>query len=951
MPQLPIQLVEIAKKNLTTLRESGADEHCLSEHADRLNILLGMSDFVSDILHRYPHFVTQLFAGELLAQSDVAYADVLEQTLADCHDETSLHRILRQFRHLQMVRIAARDLLGMQSIERSVVQVSDLAESIISCTLKWLQASLQGRYGVAMSAEGPQQLLVLGMGKLGGGELNFSSDIDLIFCYAAPGNTEQGTKSLEHQQYFTRLGQKLIGALNQQTVDGQVFRVDMRLRPFGDSGPLVCHFGALEDYYQDQGREWERYAMLKARVLAAAGPHVDMLNHILKPFVYRRYLDFGVFESLRGMKALIQKEVRRRRLEHDVKLGQGGIREAEFIVQSFQLVRGGREQALQTPGFLNALTALAQQQIITPTDADSLTRAYLYLRKVEHCLQQFADQQTQALPDNETDQLRLCYAMQSTDYPTFLSTLRDHRDTVHQLFLSVVGDTESGIEPSEVHTDANLQDLWLLELSVEEINDILQHRLDNQDISPFASALMEFRQSLQRRGVGQKGLETLNELMPLALTMVLEQTGLSAAELLQRLLAVLSAIVGRTTYLQLLNEHPGALAQLNKLCAASPWISQQLQRFPMLLDELLNPVALYTPTELGEYAPELRRWLLRVAPEDLELQMETLRQFKLSQQLKIAAADVTGVLPVMKVSDHLTLMAEALIQEVVAMAWQQMTSKYGAPGGFDEHNKGFAVLGYGKLGGWELGYGSDLDLVFVHAAPAGCVTQGTKSIEAGRFYAKLAQRIMHLFSTKTGAGELYEVDMRLRPSGNAGLLVCHIDGFNKYQQQEAWTWEHQALVRARPIYGNASLISEFQAIRHSILSRHRDHDKLQRDVREMREKMRAHLVTVPAHSFDIKQGRGGIADIEFLVQFWVLNNSHAYPELTKWSDNVRILDVLRDEGLIAEQVAADLHQAYLEYRNTSHALTLQNKEIAADDQHFADLRQRVTQVWQQVLGE
>lgn len=912
------------------------------------NEIIALSDFVASNIIKSPELLGSVADNLKLLDCEDKLSQFVEQQLAEIDNEEALHKCLRQIRNQFMSTIAWHDLLNLQPIQRSLKQVSKLADVLICQTVNWLYKHLQLRYGTPMGELGPQPLFVIGMGKLGGKELNFSSDIDLIFTYPSGGNTEGGKKPIEHQQFFTKLAQKVIAALDKTTVDGQVYRVDMRLRPFGESGPLVSPFSALEDYYQDQGRDWERYAMIKARVLNEDTLYSPELVNILQPFVFRRYLDYGAIEALRKMKGLIAKEVRRRNLHENIKLGAGGIREVEFIVQSFQLIRGGREPGLQQPGLIENLKELKNLGYIEPDNAEKLSESYFFLRKVEHCLQQFEDKQTQNLPADELNWQRLLTVMEFDDSLSFKDCLSTHMNTVREEFSKLIGGEEESLQDHDTDSD-EFHDLWSLDLTERESKELLNNWLEESESIQFFVQLLAFKNNLHKKGMGQRGLNTLSSLMPALLALLLKSGLSNHSEVLSRVLSVFNAIVGRTTYLQLLNENHGALRQLIKLCAASPWISQQLSKFPILLDELLNPAQLYNPTPLDEYQSELRPLLLRIEPDDLELQMEVLRQFKLAQQLKIAAADVTGALPVMKVSDHLTFLSEAIIAEVVLLAWQQIAEKHGTPPGKSQENTGFAVLGYGKLGGIELGYGSDLDLVFVHNANTHEYTQGEKAIEVGRFYTKLAQRIMHLFNTKTLSGILYEIDMRLRPSGNSGLLVCHIDGFDKYQRHDAWTWEHQALVRARFICGEKGLAASFNDIRRSILTRQRDTRGLVKDVIEMREKMRDHLSLSDANSFDLKQDSGGIADIEFIVQFLVLCHSHDHKSLCKWSDNVRILESLTASSQLSENDAASLSQAYLDFRNTSHRLALQQKERLDEKGAFVTHRQRVSEIWQRLL--
>jgi glutamate-ammonia-ligase adenylyltransferase len=951
-PLLNSELLELAAQRWQQLTASQDFHSDYLSHQDAIEQAFALSDFITEHCLREPFYLQALIQRQLLCTAELDYSTLLAESLAQVSSEVQLQQKLRQFRHLHMLRIAWRDLLNMQSIESSLKQVSELANQLIVQAYAWLYENLTTKYGIPQGEHGPQPMFIIGMGKLGGGELNFSSDIDLIFTYPSQGETQGAKKPIEHQQFFTKLAQKLIAALHQTTVDGQVYRVDMRLRPFGDSGPLVMHFAAMEDYYQEQGREWERYAMLKARVINPQACYLSELQTILKPFIYRRYLDYGAIDSLRKMKSLIQQEVRRRGLKDNIKLGKGGIREAEFIVQSLQLIRGGREPRLQGQSLLHNLHELRALHILDEKDAQQLETSYLWLRKVEHCLQQFADQQTQVLPDNVRDQARLVQVLGFDSYGDFCVQLKQHCLFIHDDFLLLIGDESASTEQEAEPELAVFNDVWQLELAEEESSHILAQWLTAPQAEAYMTKLRAFRQGLNHSRVGQRGLDTLNKLMPSLLFSIVDNEDGDPLTLLERIVRVLQAISGRTAYIELLFENRGALSQLTKLCTASPWVTEQISRFPMLLDELLNPAQLYNPTPPQEFSAELQLAMLRVDPDDLEQQMEALRQFKLSEQLKIAAADITGALDVMKVSDHLTYLAEAIIKHVVNMAWQQISEKYGSPvsateGEKNEQNMGFAVIGFGKLGGLELGYGSDLDLVFVHDCEGNLNTTGPKTIESQHFYLKLAQRVLHLFNTKTASGQLYEVDMRLRPSGNAGLMVSHISGFADYQLQDAWTWEHQALIRARFICGSMELKHTFEQLRRRVLELPRDKSKLVIEVQEMREKMRQHLAKGTALQVDLKQDKGGIADIEFIVQYYVLANSEGHANLTKWPDNVRILKALVDEKLMHEQQSQQLTQAYLDYRNTNHRLTLQQQAYALNSDKLSTRRQQVCEIWRQ----
>ncbi|ENT4821797.1 TPA: bifunctional [glutamate--ammonia ligase]-adenylyl-L-tyrosine phosphorylase/[glutamate--ammonia-ligase] adenylyltransferase [Citrobacter farmeri] len=909
--------------------------------------VLTLSDFVQDGVIAHSHWLAELESVPPQADEWQQYGEWLQAALATVNDEAALMHELRLFRRRVMVRIAWAQALSLVEDTDILQQLSHLAETLIVSARDWLYNACCREWGTPCSQEGiPQPLLILGMGKLGGGELNFSSDIDLIFAWPEHGSTQGGRRELDNAQFFTRMGQRLIKVLDQPTQDGFVYRVDMRLRPFGDSGPLVLSFAALEDYYQEQGRDWERYAMVKARIMGDTdGRYVEELRAMLRPFVFRRYIDFSVIQSLRNMKGMIAREVRRRGLKDNIKLGAGGIREIEFIVQVFQLIRGGREPSLQSRSLLPTLRAIAALHLLPESDAEQLRQAYLFLRRLENLLQSINDEQTQTLPGDELNRARLAWGMNVDDWLQLTETLEEHMANVRRVFNELIGD-----DKTETHEDAlseQWRELWQDALQEDDTPPVLAHLTDDDRMRVLA-LIADFRKELDKRTIGPRGRQVLDHLMPHLLSDVC--TRQDAFLPLSRITPLLVGIVTRTTYLELLSEFPGALKHLISLCAASPMVASQLARYPLLLDELLDPNTLYQPTATDAYRDELRQYLLRVPEDDEEQQLEALRQFKQTQLLRIAAADIAGTLPVMKVSDHLTWLAEAMIDAVVQQAWLQMVARYGQPTHLaDRDGRGFAVVGYGKLGGWELGYSSDLDLIFLHDCPVDVMTDGDREIDGRQFYLRLAQRIMHLFSTRTSSGILYEVDARLRPSGAAGMLVTSAESFADYQKNEAWTWEHQALVRARVVYGDPQLTSQFDTVRRDIMTLPRDGKTLQTEVREMREKMRAHLGNKHRDRFDIKADEGGITDIEFITQYLVLRYAHDKPKLTRWSDNVRILELLAQNDIMDEQEAMALTHAYTTLRDELHHLALQEQPGHVAQTCFEAERTQVGASWQKWL--
>ncbi|MCG7549412.1 bifunctional [glutamate--ammonia ligase]-adenylyl-L-tyrosine phosphorylase/[glutamate--ammonia-ligase] adenylyltransferase [Pseudoalteromonas sp. Of7M-16] len=894
--------------------------------------LLALSDFAYRILAQHPQWLHWLLDEQAMALRDiepVLTGDIEALSDAQCFAK------LRLYRKRYWLKLMWLDLVEGNDIADSVAYQSKLSEQLIDSANKWAFAQVAKSNGAPVNGSlEPLPMLVLGMGKLGGQELNFSSDIDLIFTYPLSVKTSGGRRSIDAQVFYTKVAQKLIAALDQRTADGQVFRVDMRLRPFGESGPLVMSFSAMEDYYQDQGREWERYAMLKARLLGQKNQYWDEFKALIRPFVFRRYIDFSVIESLRKMKHMIAQEVRRKGLKNNIKLGAGGIREVEFIVQALQMIRGGREPDLQTPSLLNALCVLASQEVIPASAAAALQTQYLYLRRVEQYLQAFNDEQTQTLPEDRLNQLRLQTLFGFSEYDELVSHIEQVQREIRYEFSQVIGE--------EAHDTQSLKACFISAWEYQDIS-YLDMTLSEELQSRWQETLTAFYADITKKQIGVRGRDVLDKLMPLVLS---EVTPLKAPEVLQRVFDIIAKVASRTAYLELLYENLGALKQLIKLCSHSVWIAQQIARYPILLDELIDPAVLYRPLPLNAYYNEIQQYFLRIDPEDLELQMEALRQFKQTQQLRIAAADATGVLDIMKVSDHLTALAESIVAKAVDIAWGQMISRYGAPQGTSNEAKGFAVIAYGKAGGFELGYDSDLDLVFVHNSDGQSKTVGERSISSRQFYLKLAQRLMHLFNTRTLSGILYELDTRLRPEGNSGLLAINIESYYQYLQQQAWTWEHQALVRARMIVGEEVLVKRFHTIRHDILCQKRSTNELKDDIVKMREKMRQHLSKDSTSEFDLKQGAGGMTDIEFLAQYLVLACAFDYPALTRYSDNIRIFELASKESVISTQSQSTLTQAYCQLREHYHLNSLNGKGKTVNAKLLAEQSDDVREIWQ-----
>jgi glutamate-ammonia-ligase adenylyltransferase len=734
-----------------------------------------------------------------------------------------------------------------------------------------------------------QRLVVIALGKLGAGELNLSSDVDLIFAYPELGSTRDGGRT--NQQFFVKLSQRLIQVLDTITTDGFVFRADMRLRPYGDSGALVLHFDAIEQYYEEQGRDWERYAWIRARPCAGDRDAGQRLIESLRPFVFRRYLDFGAIEALRVMKARIDGERDRLAMRSDVKLGPGGIREVEFIAQMHQLIWGGRQRVLRCRGVVETLGVLAQMKLLPADQARQLVSGYQWLRNVEHRLQAIADQQTQTLPATPLDQARLAYGMGYADYRSFVAALDDHRGRISAAFDTLL-EAESAAGSDTVAQ--RFQPAWLGGDLPALVDELVAAGFGAR--SEVAATLERLRAARDRSSVGEEGRMRLDTLVPKVLVAAADTPHPGLA--LTRVVPLLEATLRRSAYYMLLLENPAALKSLVDICGGSRWMAEELSRFPALLDELLDPALLYTVPDIEALRADLRARLEIAAHDGDEAELEALRTFKETHQFRVAACEVRGILKLMNVSDYLTFLAEVILEEALNLAWEQTARVHSAPA------RAFAIIGFGKLGGLELGPGSDLDIVFLHEL----------DIEHSAFLQRMVRRLLHILTIRTHSGALYEVDTRLRPSGRDGTMVSSLAAFERYQREDAWVWEHQALVRARPVAGDAAVGAAFNRIRRDVLCRPRDRGELRAAIVDMRRRIGG----ATSASVDLKREPGGIVDIEFMVQYLVLAWAHEHNSLADWTDNVRILETAAAVGLLGSDTAAQLKDAYLALRSERH---------------------------------
>ncbi len=839
-------------------------------------------------------------------------------------DEDSLKRALRKLRKRVMVRIITRDLNGLADLQEVTLTVSHLAETAVQFALQHHSAWLQAQYGRPIGESGGrQELIVVGMGKLGGYELNVSSDIDLIFAFEEDGSTD-GERSLSNLEFFTRLGKRLIAAIDEVTADGYVFRVDMRLRPYGSEGALACSFAMLEEYYQNQGREWERYAWIKGRVIA--GPEQELAD-MLRPFVFRKYLDYGAFASMRDLKIQIQRDVNRRDMHDNIKLGRGGIREIEFTAQVFQLIRGGKDRSLQLRPTLQVLNLLKDKGLLQESVVAELDAAYVFLRNLEHRLQYVEDAQTHDLPTTEEARARIALAMGFADWASLLPVLEQHRTRVDKHFREVFSDPRDD-EDAAAHSRET--EIWLAEVDEQRAVQILQE-IGYQDAEQTLRRINSLYQGPRYKQLPELSRHRYDALMPIVIAQSARQPNPDAT--LMRVGDLLDGICRRASYLALLAEYPDALRFLIKLASASPWLIQYLGQHPILLDELLDTRNLYAEPDFAAMREDLRQRLAD-AEGDIERQMDAMRDFKHAYTFRFAVKDVIGELLLVKLSDYLSELADMILELTLETVWTHLKSRH-------REQPKFAVIGYGKLGGKELGYASDLDIIFLYEDDAP---------EASEVYARYGIRISNWLGSLTSAGILYETDLALRPDGASGMLVSDINAFHEYQLHKAWLWEHQALTRARFCAGDKSIGDKFEQIRIEVMRQPRDISKLKAEVVAMREKM---LAAHPNHSglFDLKHDRGGIIDVEFMVQYLVLAHAHRYAELTANSGNIALLLKLGELGLIDAQLAGDVASAYRQYRSLQHAIKLQDESKArVDIKAVAQEVKSVQNLWDSLFG-
>jgi len=847
---------------------------------------------------------------------------LLQQSGHDLTDETELGHEVRKVRAQVMVKLILRDLNGLADLNEVMQAMTALAEVCIQLSQSCLMNTLQAQFGTPLgeTSGNPQELLIIGMGKLGGCELNVSSDIDLIFAYPEDGETN-GSRKLSNHEFFTRMGRKLINLISEHTGNGYVFRVDMRLRPYGDSGPLVMSFPALEEYLLSQGREWERYAWIKARVIAPEdSPQIAELTQLVQPFVFRKYLDFGAIDSMRSLHAQIRQEVQRSDRLNNIKLGPGGIREIEFTAQVFQLIRAGREPKLRIRPTQRVLKQLTESGHLSAQVTAGLDAAYVFLRNLEHRLQYLDDQQTQELPEKDEDRKVIADAMGYPDYSAFLDELNSHRALVTQQFGQIFGAQKDGQDSAQ---------LWRENITSEELGRRLE-QLGYLAASDSAQRLQQLRTGNRYRQLPELSRQRLDKLVPQFIALSAQHSDPDGT--LSRLLVMLDVISRRAAYLAFLAEYPAALQRLATLVAASTWASEYLTQHPALLDELLDPREIYQEPDWQQISEDLQN-RLDDCSGDAERTLDVLRHVQQEQTFHLLAMDLQGLLPLETLSDHLSGLADLMLHHVLKLSWATVRKRH-------RDIAQFAIVAYGKLGGKELGYASDLDLIFLY---------DDDHPEAQENYARLGQRINTMLSSYTSSGRLYEIDLRLRPNGESGLLVSSISAFAEYQLQHAWVWEHQALTRARFSAGDRKVGEAFEHIRKRVLCQQRELEKLRTEILAMRRKMHDGHPNVSG-LFDIKHDSGGMVDIEFMVQYIVLAHAHQHPDLTANIGNLALLKLAGELELVPVEIAGEVCTVYRTLRQTQHRMRLNNQSPCRIAPGEIDTR-TCSELWEMLFGE
>ncbi|MEG2767906.1 MAG: bifunctional [glutamate--ammonia ligase]-adenylyl-L-tyrosine phosphorylase/[glutamate--ammonia-ligase] adenylyltransferase [Comamonas sp.] len=857
------------------------------------------------------------------------------------HQGLDLSAALRVLRQLVMERLMVLDCDRKADLHAVTSTVTVLAELVLDRACLHVRQELDARHGTPSSPDGqPVPLWIIGMGKFGARELNVSSDIDLIYVYEHEGETQglaDGRGKISNHEYFGKAVKAIYALIGDTTEHGFVFRVDLALRPHGNSGPAAVSLSSLEDYLQVHGREWERFAWLKSRVVAPRSeiqaPNVQALRSVVLPFVFRKYLDYNVFDSLRTLHRQIREHAARRSAGHperanDVKLSRGGIREIEFTVQLLQVVRGGQFPELRCRPTLEALQRLARANLMPQETAEQLAQAYTFLRNVEHRIQYLDDQQTHVLPTRDDDLEWIARTMDYTDTHSFLRQLDTHRELVAQEFDTLLGGNQtcqSGMcnGPRTVSGVSSAPDLESL---IEQLPPLMAQRL------------IEWRENPKVRGLRDEARARLFRLVQQAAQRV-SQGSLEETNAI-RFIAWLEPLLRRESYLALLLERPSVLERLLHLLGAAKWPARYLQQHPGVIDELASDQLFTERFNAADFEQEMALRLAALestGEDDDENLLNLLRRAQHAETFRTLSRDVEGFITVEQVADDLSALADSVLRVTAQWCWKRLKQRH-------REEPLFGIIGYGKLGGKELGYGSDLDIVFIF---------DDDDENAPEIYTAWVRKLINWLTVKTGEGDLYEIDTALRPNGNSGLLVTSFKSYADYQQQRgsntAWTWEHQAMTRARFVLGNADLGKRFDSVREAVISAPRDAQSLKAEIVSMRERVRsAHPVR--GDLFDVKHSRGGMVDAEFAVQFVVLSQSAQNPELLGNVGNIALLQRAEAAGLLPPQIGQAAATAYRELRRIQHKSRLDEGNGLVVPTSIAAHRDAVLALWEAVFS-
>jgi glutamate-ammonia-ligase adenylyltransferase len=915
MPSLPSTLEHWLSERYAELaaccRAADVVIHDDAGVGERVRRVLLASDFAFEALRVDPGLLTAAGLERLRDPAPAsARAGALRQPSGD------VMAALRRFRRTEALRLVFRDVNGLDEVTDTLAGTTALYEELVAAALRDAEGRARARHGTPRNAEGvPQALTIVALGKLGGGELNFSSDVDLVLAYPDAGTTD-GVRPIDNAEFFARVAREFVRLMTEATADGIAARVDLRLRPFGEAGPVTASFAAMEQYYQREGRDWERYAWIKARPVAGDLAAGKRLLEILRPFVYRRYFDYTALAGLRDMKALIDAEVARRDLADDLKLGAGGIREIEFVVQLQQLIRGGRDPSLRARGLLPALEACAARGYLSQRQARTLREAYLFLRLLENRLQMFADRQTHALPADPAVRARIARSLGHSEWTTLADALNRHREKVSTIFADVLQpreNTDAGHRAAPPSYDGAR--LWrrAREGSLEP------EALVAAGFSPPDAVLDALRLVAGLRGLSARSAGRIERLLPDLIDAACATS--APVDALVRLCRLVQAVSRRSAYIALLQEQPSARARVADLCAESAFLAERVIAQPLLLDDVLAPRVEYLAHGVADLRAELAQQLAAAqAGGDAEAVLAAIAEWRGSYRMRVGLAFRDGAMDGIEAARALAELADAVVGAVLDVAERELVGRHGRLPG---EGSGIAVLGYGSLGGRELGFNSDLDLVFVYDAARGEATSdGPRSLDGARWYARLAQRVVHWLSAGTRGGRLYEVDTRLRPDGGKSLLVASLPAFIAYQRDRAWTWEQQALVRARTVAGDPALGGTFVGERGEVLRQPRERARVTSDVCRMRAEWRAQRDRSDAAQLDLKQGAGALLDVQFLLQGLVLMHAHAQPELAVHGDSPRLLDACARAGILSADDTGAVHIAHAELLARALSVTL-----------------------------